>query len=645
MDDAGVQGSEHWFQNQGDGHVGRDLLYRSLFEHALVEVHIWQVVRDERGAIVTWRLVDANPAALKSWGQQLGDIVGKTTDEIFPGADATRTFMPVVEEIITTGVPKEWEVDFSGTGQVLHMVSIPVGEYFVSTGFDVTADRVKERRLQETLSRLTQATQAGGVGLWDWDLRTDEVRYSDEWKRQIGYGPDEISNSFEEWRSRVHPEDLEPTIEGVQSRIKNRDESYEVVFRMRHRDGSYRWILARSSLVMGEDGAPHRMLGSHVDITERRRLEERVLATQKLESIGTLAAGIAHDFNNLLGAITGNLSLLRATSPADPDVPELLRELDEAAGRAQALTYQLLTFAKGGAPVRNVASVRELVVDSARFVTRGSNARCVFSIADDLATVEADVGQLSQVINNLVINAMQSMPGSGLIAIGALNIALEDKNQLGLPRGPYVRISVQDEGAGISSEALPRIFDPFFTTKSEGSGLGLSSSYSIIVRHGGRIMVESTVGQGTTFHIYLPASGAEAPSRSQTDVLSGAGRILVMDDDEALRPLFQRMLRHLGYECDVSADGDEATLRYAEAMRSRTPYDAVILDLTIPGRSGGTHVLSRLRELDPAVVAIVTSGYADDDALARYAVHGFDGRLLKPMNLATLSAELARVLR
>ena len=451
MDEAGVPQPAH--RSQGDGQVARGLLYRSLFDHVLVQVHIWEVLRDERGKIATWRLVDANRAALKSWGQQLADVVGKTTDDIFPGAGASKTFMPVVEEIMSTGLPKEWEMDFVGTAQVLQMVSIPVGEYFVSTGFDVTADRLKERRLQETLLSLTQATQAGGVGLWDWDIRTHEVHYSDEYKRQLGYGPNEISNSFEEWRTRVHPEDLEATLNGVQSSIKNLDESFEVVFRMRHRDGSYRWILARSSLTLGEDGKPHRMLGAHMDITERRRLEERVAETQKLESIGTLAAGIAHDFNNLLGAITGNLSLLRETPPSDPEVPELLKELDEAAGRAQALTHQLLTFAKGGAPVREVASVRELVVDSARFVTRGSSSRCVFSIADDVATVEADVGQLSQVINNLVINATQSMPDGGLINVSAVNVALKDKNQWGLPKAPICRSPCRTRGSGFRSRS------------------------------------------------------------------------------------------------------------------------------------------------------------------------------------------------
>lgn len=629
----------------GPSPVARDLLYRSLFEHALLEVHIWEVVRDERGAIVTWRLVDANTRALASWGRTLDDVVGKTTNEIFPGTDAVRTFLPIVEEIMTTGVSKQWQIDFAGTDQSLQMVSIPVGEYFVSTGFDVSSDRKREQDLQEALRSLTQATQAGGVGLWDWDLRANTVRYSDEWKRQLGHEPHEIADSFEEWQSRIHPDDLEPTLARVRVMIAAPDvRSNDVVFRMRHKDGTLRWILAQSSILLGEDGLPHRLLGSHVDITDRRRLEERVIEAQKLESLGTLAAGIAHDFNNLLGAITGNLSLLRETPPGDPDAPALLKELDDAARRATALTYQLLTFAKGGTPVRDVASVRELVVDSATFVSRGSSARCEFTMADDLRAVEVDVGQLSQVIDNLVINAIQAMPDGGTIQINAANANLDDHNQWGLPAGRYVRIAVADEGAGIPPEVIPRIFDPFFTTKATGSGLGLSSSYSIIARHGGRIAVRSTVGQGTVFELYLPAS--DLAPRVDTPVLAvtGSGRILVMDDDDLLRGLFRRMLVRLGYDCDLCGGADDALRLYEEAMRTGRRYDAVILDLTIPGDRGGAQLLPLLRQLDPQVVAIVTSGYAEDDTMARYEQHGFRGRIQKPFDLSELSAELARVL-
>jgi PAS domain S-box-containing protein len=630
--------------NTGEGGVPRDLLYRSLFEHSPMEVHIWQLVRDDQGAIRTWRLVEANPAALRAWGLRLEDVVGRTAGEIFPDADPVATLRPMVEEIMASGQPRQWEVAFAGTQQILNMVSAPVGDCFISTGFDVTAERKRQQALEHALESVTQATLAGGVGLWDWDLRTNEVHYSDAWKRQLGHAPDEVADSFEEWRTRVHPDDLEPTLAAAQACLEDPGKPYDVIVRMRHRDGSYRWILGQASVLRDEAGRPRRMVGSQIDITERRRLEDRVREAQKLESLGTLAAGIAHDFNNLLTAVRGNVSLLRAMPLAPPEAAGLLKVLEDATGRATALTKQLLTFAKGGAPVREVASIGELIVDSATFVARGSNARCEFDIASDLAAVNADVGQLSQVIGNLVINAIQAMPLGGAIRIGAGNTHLGAEHAFGLPAGPYVKITVADEGIGIAPADLLHVFDPFFTTKPHGSGLGLSTSYSILARHGGRLTVESTPGQGSLFTLFLPATDAVPRAAPAPCAVAGTGRILVMDDDETIRVVAQRMLDRLGYAADACCHGEEALARYGQARQDGRPYDAVILDLTIPGHEGGAQVLARLREHDPQVVAIVASGYADDDVLAHHEAHGFRGRLQKPFDLTTLSVELARVL-
>lgn len=272
--DQGFAGTEHPPRLAAE--TSRDLLYRGLFEHAFLEVHIWEVVRDQAGRILTWRLVDANAAALRSWKRDLDDILGKTTDEIFPGARATEMFMPIVSEIMATRNPREWEVEFPGTGQILQMVSFPVGEHFVSTGFDVTQMRRQARDLQEALQSLEQATRAGGVGLWDWDLRTNRVHYSKEWKRQLGYRPEEIADSLDEWQERLHPDDREPALEQARRHIAAASQNAGTVFRMRHRDGAYRWILAQYSVLVDNQGQPVRMLGSHVDITERRQLEQRV---------------------------------------------------------------------------------------------------------------------------------------------------------------------------------------------------------------------------------------------------------------------------------------------------------------------------------------------------------------------------------
>ncbi len=623
----------------------RDLLYRGLFEHSLVEVHMWRVVRDASGEIVTWKLVDANPNALKVWGKTLDEVVGLTTDEIFPGVGASRTFMPIVRDIMTTGAPHEWEIDFPVTNQILRMVSFPVGEYFVSTGFDVTDQRRQEQALREALDSLEQASRAGGVGLWDWDLRTNQVHYSDEWKRQLGHEPHEIADNYDEWQSRVHADDLVDALKNTQEQIQSPGSQQSMSFRMRHKDGSYRWILAHSTVFTNAEGEPVRMLGSHIDVTERRRLEEQLLKSQKLESVGTLAAGIAHDFNNLLTAIMGNLSLLKFGAPSTAEGRSLLTEVEEAAGRARSLTSQLLTFAKGGAPVPQVASIQNVIVDSASFVSRGSRSRCEFVIDAQLKNVNADVDQISQVVENLVINAAQAMPHGGIITIRASNVVVHRQNEWDLAPGEYVKVSVTDCGSGIPQTQLARIFDPFFTTKATGSGLGLSTSYSIVARHGGRLTVESHVGTGSTFTFFLPASNADAPQREERAVVRGAGRLLVMDDDAQLRRLMKRLLEGLGYECDVAEDGDETLAHFRKAVSDRRPYAAVILDLTIPGKDGGRETLARLRNLDPTVVAVVASGYDDDNLLSGYNNQGFNGRLRKPMDIATLSAEIARVIR
>lgn len=619
-------------------------LYRELFQLAPIEVHIWQVLRDASGEICNWRLVDANPAALASWGMRHADSVGRTADTLFPETDAVATFLPVVEQIMATGEALSWETDFEGTGQILRMVSFPIRDHFVSTGFDVTDLRHNEKALSEALLNLQQAIRAGGVGLWDWDLQTNQVHFSPEWKRQLGHEPEGIGDRFEEWSDRLHPDDREATLAGVAACVEQARPSHEAVFRLRHRDGSWRWILAQSSLVLDDGGRPLRMLGSHLDITERKLLEERVLATQKLESVGTLAAGIAHDFNNLLSAVVGNLSLLGDVITTDPETRELLDEIENATERARALTFQLLTFSRGGAPVREVASTRELIEHAASFVTRGSRSRCAFSFAPDLANVEADPGQIAQVVENLVINADQAMSEGGTIRIDAATVDLEPANAFGLAPGPYVRLAIADDGPGIEAADRARIFDPFFTTKAEGSGLGLSSSQAIARHHGGVLSVASRSGEGAVFTLHLPASSRSVEARPATEVLRGTGRILVMDDDAAIRSLMERMLDRLGYTCETVADGDEACRALELAIADGQRQDLLILDLTIPGSDSGTDVLARLRALAPDVPAIVTSGYSEDDALAHPGAHGFQGRLRKPLNLATLGAELDRVL-
>ncbi|MCJ7773707.1 MAG: ATP-binding protein, partial [Desulfobacterales bacterium] len=380
-------------------------------------------------------------------------------------------------------------------------------------------------------------------------------------------------------------------------------------------------------------------------ITDRKKMEEELLRSDKLESVGVLAGGIAHDFNNILTVIMGNISFAKDQVKSEDEIFELLTEAEAASTRAQTLTKQLLTFAKGGAPVKKIAQLKDVIKESALFVLRGSKSSYEFSITEDLWSVNVDVGQISQVINNMVINANQAMPEGGIIQVAAENFIIEDSHGLPVKPGRYIKISITDQGVGIAEKHLSNIFDPYFTTKQKGSGLGLATTYSIIKKHNGHIIVESQLGVGTTFHIYLPASDKPVSEKEEITIIKGYGKILVMDDEAPLRKMVGRMLKNLGYESEVAKDGDEAIRMYKAAQESEKPYDAVILDLTIPGGMGGKEAVKRLLEIDPEIKAIVSSGYSDDPVLANFQEYGFKGMMPKPFESQSLGKVLHEVLK
>ena len=383
------------------------------------------------------------------------------------------------------------------------------------------------------------------------------------------------------------------------------------------------------------------------DISERKRLDEERLRTQKLESLGVLAGGIAHDFNNLLTGILGNLSLAKASLPEGGVVAQQLAETEKATLRARDLTQQLLTFAKGGAPIKTEASLAGLIQDAAGFAVRGTKAVCEYDCAEDLWLAEVDTGQLGQVLQNLVINAVHAMPEGGAIRLAARNLTIK-QGEFPLTPGRYVLITVRDHGLGIPPEHLAKIFDPYFTTKQSGSGLGLAVVYSVIANHGGHITVDSELGKGTIFSIYLPSAGksplAEKPAETPAPLGKGQGKILVMDDEELIRNVSTAMLKQLGYEPHTANDGEEAITLYLQAKKDGHPFDLVIMDLTVPGGMGGKEAIARLRQLDPQVKAVVSSGYANDPIMANFGEYGFCGVAPKPFGLQELSRLLRMIL-
>ena len=381
------------------------------------------------------------------------------------------------------------------------------------------------------------------------------------------------------------------------------------------------------------------------DITDRKRAEEAMLRAGKLDSLALLAGGIAHDFNNILTGVIGNVSLALLTTTSTGTVVEALRQAERACRQAMHLTHQLLTFAKGGAPVRTTSSLRELIRDSSELALRGSRVRCDLDIADKLWPADIDEGQISQAISNLVINAHQAMPDGGTITVRAQNVPVGADRYPALGHGRYVEVSVQDEGVGIPPRHLDRIFDPYFTTKQTGSGLGLATTYSIIRQHGGAIAVQSEQGVGTTFHLYLPASD-RLPSpekRPDDDLGTGTGRVLLMDDEQIVRDVAARMLEHLGYDIQLAEDGAEAIAMYQRAAESGQPFDAVILDLTVPGGTGGKEALRELLRIDSHAKAIASSGYSTDPVMADFQEHGFAAVVPKPYQIHDLARALQAV--
>ena len=381
------------------------------------------------------------------------------------------------------------------------------------------------------------------------------------------------------------------------------------------------------------------------DITERQRNEAERRKAETLEQLGLLAGGIAHDFNNLLTAIIGNISVASLLLPPNDEMATRLNDAKNASMRARDLAQQLLTFARGGAPIKKTASIGRLIQDTVSFSLRGTHSRSEFKFGEDLWPAEIDPGQISQVVANLVVNADQAMPNGGTLRVTCDNFVYDSEAApiADLAPGDYIRINIRDEGVGIPENYLKRIFDPYFTTKPKGTGLGLATTYSIIKNHNGLITVASELHYGTTFTIYLPAARDQAlpaePPSTITPVVQGSGRVLIVDDEEAIRALVEFTLSHLGYEVSEAETAMDGVNLYREKLESGERFDLVILDLTLPGGMGGKEALKRLIEIDPTVNAIVSSGYAMDATMSRYQDFGFRGVIAKPYE----AAELGRV--
>ncbi len=699
-------------------------------------------------------------------------LLSKRVQEVLP-AEVARQAMEHIRGALETGSPQLFEYSLSAEGlsrDYEARIIVSGEDQVLAIVREITERKRAEEALRKSEERFQLATRATNDAIWDWDLMTDALWWNEGFKTMFGYKDEEIEPRVAWWRDRIHPEDKERVLSGIQATIDRREQFWSDEYRFRRGDGSYAALLDRGYVLHDPSGKPVRMIGAVMDITERKRaeealaaekerltvtlrsigdgvittdveeriilmnkvaenltgwtqeeaigrhldevfhvidektgrplenpavkvlqtgatvaltnhtllvsrdgteriiadsgapirdktghilgvvlvfrditqkqkMEEDLLRTSKLEAVGLLAGGIAHDFNNILTAILGNLSLVKMSiNPNDP-LHRRVNDAETASLRARDLAQQLLTFAKGGAPIKKTVSIKRVLEESIPFALRGSNVRAEFFLSDNLWPVEIDEGQISQVLHNLVLNAQQATPKGGIIEVRADNyLATEREKRLPLPAGRYIKITVRDFGIGIPKDHFQKIFDPYFTTKQKGSGLGLPTSYSIIKKHNGYMTVDSELGKGSTFSLYLPASYHDIePERRPEAPLRGQGKVLIMDDEEAVREVAGEILNFLGYQVEYAEDGNEALERYQKAMASGQPFDLVIMDLTIPGKMGGKEAMERLLEMDPQVKAIVSSGYSNDPIMGDYTKYGFKGIIAKPYQLEQLS--------
>jgi PAS domain S-box-containing protein len=462
---------------------------------------------------------------------------------------------------------------------------------------------------------------------------------NDSWRRTFGYSEEEIADLsiFD-----IISPDCQEHCQSTFGKVISEEKTHYINTVFADKNGK-KIIIEGNAICKFENGKPLYTQCIFRDITEKKKMEEELIKAQKLESVGVFAGGIAHDFNNLLQAIIGNISLAKMYTNPQDKAYERLEKTEKASMLAKNLTQQLLTFSKGGEPIKTIVDLREILEEAVSFSLRGSNIKCRFQLAKDLLPVEVDQGQLGQVAQNLAINAGQAMPEGGVLTIKAKNVTITASALTPLPMGKYVKITFTDQGGGISKEHLTKIFDPYFSSKDTGSGLGLAITYSIINNHGGLITADSAPGQGATFTIHLPAARQTAlePKKIAAPPTAPKGRFLLLDDEEIVRDVLREMLVVLGCEADEATDGRECIALYKKALKEGRPYHGVIMDLTIPGGMGGQETLVKLHQLDPQVKAIVSSGYANDPIMANYQEYGFCGVVPKPYKVEDLGKALS----
>ncbi|MHA2252025.1 MAG: PAS domain S-box protein [Candidatus Kariarchaeaceae archaeon] len=614
--------------------------FRLLFENSFDPI-FW--VNAEDGIII-----NCNKAATRTLEMTKDEIIGELHTIIHPPRLHEQSRAAFVEQVNA-------KTDFSSqtslytiTKKVIpvHLTSatISIGDQLIVQDIyrDITEIKLAEEKLRESQRMLNLAQNIAGIGSWEWDILTDEVNWSDALYHLFGID----KTNFMYHRNfvaekLVHPADRDAYNKKMQtwvrSVIKTKKNITKILEFRIIRNNEVKRIRMDGSFIF-ENGEPVKMIGTFQDITESKKEEAERLKIQKIESLSLLAGGIAHDYNNILVGILGNVNLLQYNPNLDNDMQSSLQDIEKATIRANDLTKQLLTFSKGGVPVKAPAHISEIVQDSVSLIMRGSKSRYELHVEDNLPVVEVDVGQISQMINNIIINAKQAMPNGGLLKIVAKTTTITPEKSVPLANGDYIKISIKDQGMGIPREIQDKIFDPYFTTKTSGIGLGLATSYSIAKQHEGLLRFKAKDNEGTTFMIYLPVSDKQVIPKS---VISDhkkeySGRVLIMDDDQMVQKTLSKILHSRGFSVDNAYNGEECIELYRKGLSSNNHYLFLVMDLTIPGGMGGKEAIQLIKNIDPNVKAIVSSGYSTDPIFANFQDYGFSAVLSKPYKISQL---------
>lgn len=586
------------------------------------------------------------------------DFIGKSLYDLFPKPEA-EVYHARIKMACLANEPMMYEdsvqlplgikIFLSTFARIANSENETLGIQIISQ--DVTDLKQAEFNLSESESRFRSVFEQSPIGSVFVGLDRRFIRCNQAFCNFLGYEENELIGK--EIADITYPEDIHLGTEELKMIAEGKLGSFSLQKRYVRKDGGVVWGEISISIVRDATGKPLYFLPVIKDITDRkkseeelRKYEQQLTQNQKLESLGLLAGGIAHDFNNLMGGIFGYIELACEESK-EPNVSSYLAKAMNTINRARALTQQLLTFAKGGAPIQEVGHLFHFIEETARFALSGANVSCAFNAAKDLWPCCFDKNQIGQVIDNLIINAQQAMPVGGAIEVTARNVSLAEKEHPILPIGNFVIISVKDSGVGIPKELVSNVFDPFFTTKPKGHGLGLATCYSIIKRHGGCIDVESEPGKGSIFKVYLPATNHSAvndtkPAHKTHD---GSGIFLIMDDEAVIRDFLGKMLETLGYVVVSKENGKEAVDFFEAETRANRKITGMIFDLTVPGGMCGKEAIKEIRKTNAEIPAFVASGYADDPVMKNPAAYGFMASICKPFRKSELSEMLNKFIK